>query len=63
MVSAIVGSVAAWTRRYCPLVFAGSEKLACDFAIRFLAGQIHEGFRLVDAVQKAEPARHGSGVA
>ena len=38
--NAVVGTLAAWTRRYCPFVFCGSERLAADFAFRFLAGQL-----------------------
>ena len=35
--SAIIGSIAAWTLRFCPFVFAGSQRLAVDFAVRLLA--------------------------
>ena len=38
--NAVVGTLAAWTLRYAPFVFAGSEQLAADFSWRFLAAQL-----------------------
>ena len=49
--NAVVGTLAAWTRRYCPFVFCGSERLAADFAFRFLAGQLREIEGLANALQ------------
>ena len=49
--NAVVGTLAAWTRRYCPFVFCGSERLAADFAFRFLAGQLRGIERLGNAPQ------------
>ena len=43
--SAIIGSIAAWTLRFCPFVFAGSQRLAVDFAVRLLASQLPEAER------------------
>ncbi len=41
-INAVLGTLAAWTRRYCPFVFAGSTAAAADFSFRFLLGQIRE---------------------
>ena len=49
--NAVVGTLAAWTRCYCPFVFCGSERLAADFAFRFLAGQLRGIERLGNAPQ------------
>jgi hypothetical protein len=40
--NAIIGTIAALTLRYCPFVFAGSERIAADFAFRFLAAQVRD---------------------
>ena len=40
--NAIVGSVAAWTRRGAPVLFCGSVRLAAELAERFLRGQVRE---------------------
>lgn len=40
--TALVGSVASWTRRYCPFVFCGGEREAAQFAWRFLQGQVRD---------------------
>lgn len=37
--NAIIGTLAAWTLRYCPFVFCGSERIAAEFAFRFLFAQ------------------------
>ena len=51
--SAILGTVAAWSRRFCPVLFAGRPKTAADLAHRFLAGQVREVERAVKAISKA----------
>ena len=33
--NAIVGTLAAWTLRYCPFVFCGSQQDAADFPLDF----------------------------
>jgi ERCC4-type nuclease len=38
--NAVIGTLAAWTERYCPFVFAGNERLAADFSFRVLANQL-----------------------
>jgi hypothetical protein len=52
-VNSIIGTLAAWTLRYCPFVFAGSERLAADFCFRFLASQLRSIERVARAVTKA----------
>lgn len=51
--AAIVGTVAAWTRRGWPIVFAGSERLAALFALRFLLGPVKEAEKLCRSVRAA----------
>ena len=43
--NSIVGTLAAWTVRYAPFVFCGSQRLAVDFAFRLLASQLPSGER------------------
>jgi ERCC4-type nuclease len=43
--NSVLGTLASWTLRYCPFVFAGSQRLAADFAWRFLASQLPTGER------------------
>jgi DNA excision repair protein ERCC-4 len=47
--NSIVGTFAARILRYCPIVFCGSERVAADFAFRFLAAQIRDIERLANA--------------
>ena len=49
--NAVIGTLAAWTRRYCPFVFCGCERLAADFTFKFLAGQLREIERLANALR------------
>jgi len=51
--SAILGSLAAWTARYCPFVFAGSAEAAAQFAFRSLASQVRDARRIVKAAEAA----------
>jgi ERCC4-type nuclease len=48
--NAIVGTLAAWTLRYCPFVFCGSQQAAAEFAFRFLAAQVRDAKRMVNAI-------------
>ena len=52
--AAIFGTIATWTRRGAPVLFAGSTHNAADLCYRLLAGQIREVDRAVKAIQKAE---------
>ena len=52
-VNAVIGTIAAWTLRYCPFILAGSERLAADFSCRFLASQLRSIERVTRAVRKA----------
>jgi len=47
--ASLLGTVAAWSRRYCPIIFAGTERHAAELAFRYLAGQITEGQRILAA--------------
>jgi ERCC4-type nuclease len=38
--NSVLGTLASWTLRFCPIVFAGSERLAAAFSWRFLASQL-----------------------
>ena len=40
--NAILGTIAAWTARYCPFVFAGSVSAAADFTFRALSSQVRD---------------------
>jgi ERCC4-type nuclease len=55
--NAIIGTVAAWTLRYCPFVFCGSPQEAGNFAFRFLAPQVRDIERMAKALTK-ERAPH-----
>jgi hypothetical protein len=49
-------SLSTWTRRYCPIILAGTERHAAELAYRYLAGQITEGQRIVKTVASGIPA-------
>jgi len=40
--NAIIGTLAAWQRRYAPICFAGSVETAAKIAESFLLGQVKE---------------------
>ena len=52
--ASIIGTLAAWQRRYCPFFFAGSVRVAAEFTERLLRGQISEAQRTAKALAKAE---------
>lgn len=52
--AAIVGTVAAWTRRGAPVLFAGTVATAADLAFRFLTGQVREVQRDTRALARAD---------
>jgi hypothetical protein len=45
-----MGTLAAWTLRYCPFVFCGSQREAADFAFRFLAAPVRDAKRVAKAI-------------
>jgi len=53
--ASLLGTVAAWTRRYCPITFAGSEKYAAELALRYLSGQIAESHRVIKSAAPPIP--------
>ena len=57
--ASILGSLAAWQRRYAPIFFAGSVRLAAEFSEKFLRGQIKEVERTAKALAatKQSPER------
>jgi ERCC4-type nuclease len=59
--NAVIGSIATWTLRYCPFVFAGSERIAANFTFRFLAAQVRDIERLgkASATALGAPIRGG----
>ncbi len=58
--SAIVGTVAAWTRRGFPVVFASTPEIAAEFALRFLTQPLAEAQRMLTACKAAQipPCTH-----
>lgn len=51
--AAVVGSLAAWTARYAPFVFAGGVKAAAEFSFRALAAQVRTIEREAKALREA----------
>lgn len=51
--NALMSTIATWTRRYGPILFAGGQHAAADLAFRFLAGQVREIERAAKALSKA----------
>ena len=54
--AAILGTVAAWTRRGAPVLFAGTVAAAAALAFAFLAGQVREVQRAARAIARTERA-------
>jgi hypothetical protein len=54
--NAVIGTLAAWTERYCPFIFAGSERLAANFTWRLLASQLPSSER---PLRPREPSQTG----
>ena len=52
--NSIMATVATWTRRYGPILFAGGQHGAADLAYRFLAGQVREIERAAKAISRTE---------
>jgi ERCC4-type nuclease len=61
--AAILGSIAAWTRRGFPIVFAGNIETAATFALRCLGQPISEAQRLLAACERADQAREPAAAA
>lgn len=51
--AAVIGSLAAWTARYAPFVFAGGVKAAAEFSFRALAAQVRTIEREAKALHAA----------
>ena len=50
--ASILGTLAAWQRRFCPFFFAGSVRVAAEFTERYLRGQIKEVERTAKALER-----------
>ena len=55
-VNSIIGTLAAWQRRYAPFFFAGSVRTAAEFTERLLRGQVKEIERTAKAIAKEASA-------
>ena len=56
-VASILGTLAAWQRRYRhTFMFCGSDALAADFCLRFLAQPVREAERLLGEIKAEEGA-------
>jgi DNA excision repair protein ERCC-4 len=51
--NAILGTVAAWQRRFCPICFAGDVQTAARVAESFLRGQVREWEKTAKAMTEA----------
>lgn len=49
----LLGTIAAFSRRYCPILFCGTERYAARVAFRILSQPVDHANRLVGAVKKA----------
>jgi ERCC4-type nuclease len=52
--ASVIGTLAAWQRRYTGFFFAGSMKVAAEFSYRFLAGQLAEIERSYQKILRVE---------
>ena len=50
--NAIVGTLAAWSVRFCPIIFAGDVATAAAIAFRALASQVRDAERTVTRANK-----------
>jgi ERCC4-type nuclease len=48
--ASVIGTLAAWTLRFCPFVFCGSQREAANFAFRLLAAQVRDAERVAKAI-------------
>lgn len=55
-VESFVGTVAAITRRFCPILFAGSEAMAARVAWKFLIQPVSEWNKTLRAIERHEKA-------
>jgi ERCC4-type nuclease len=49
--ASVIGTLAAWQRRYTGFFFAGNIKVAAEFSFRFLAGQVAEIERVYQKIK------------
>ncbi len=51
--NAILGTLGAWSVRYCPFIFAGNVATAASLAFRALASQVRDAQRVTAAIEAA----------
>ena len=56
--NAIVGTLAAWTLRYCPFVFLWLTARCRKFSFRFLAAQVRDAKRMAKVIAKERATYH-----
>jgi hypothetical protein len=49
--ASVIGSLAAWQRRYTGFFFAGNIRIAAEFSFSFLAGQVAEIERVYQKIK------------
>ena len=54
--ASIIGTLAAWQRRYAPFFFAGNVQVAAEFTERYLRSQVREIEQDARAIAKVEHA-------
>lgn len=55
--NAVIGTLSAWSVRYCPIIFCGDVKTAAETAFRSLAAQVRDVRRQHEAIT-AEAVTH-----
>lgn len=58
--ASVLGTIAAWERRFGGFLFAGSVKVAAYLSFRLLAGQIADIEKAAATCQGIEKTRHGA---
>lgn len=53
----LLGTIAAFSRRYCPILFCGSERYAARVAFRILSQPVDQANRLIGATKRAAKRR------
>jgi DNA excision repair protein ERCC-4 len=60
--NAVVGTLAAWSVRFCPFIFAGDIATAAAIAFRALAAQVRDADRITAAIAQQRPRDCASAV-
>jgi ERCC4-type nuclease len=59
--ASLLGTVAAWTRRFAPIIFADNQRHAAELGWRFLVGQLNDAHRIVRAASQLNPSKPTQG--